>query len=66
MADARETAEWAPGHRLYILFSIQGPLEEFRLPEIESVAQLLNIPFSWPVKPDYTVRPYSFSVPRAS
>ncbi|CDR49595.1 RHTO0S28e01288g1_1 [Rhodotorula toruloides] len=57
MADARETAGLAPGHKLYIFFSIQGPLEEFRLPEIESVAQLYNIPFSWPAKPDYT-RPY--------
>lgn len=56
MADARETAGLAPGHKLYIFFSIQGPLEEFRLPEIESVAQLYNIPFSWPAKPDYTVR----------
>ncbi|GEM08499.1 RNA methylase [Rhodotorula toruloides] len=57
MTDVHETAGLASGHKLYILFSIQGPLEEFRLPEIESVAQLYNITFSWPVKPDYT-RPY--------
>lgn len=45
----------APGHHLYILFGVQGPLEEFRLPEIESVAKLFNIDYSWPVEPDHTV-----------
>ncbi|TKA57830.1 hypothetical protein B0A53_00979 [Rhodotorula sp. CCFEE 5036] len=48
----------AAGHRLYILFGVQGPLEEFRLPEIESVAKLFNIQYSWPVEPDHT-RPYT-------
>ncbi|GAA5992743.1 hypothetical protein JCM10908_006911 [Rhodotorula pacifica] len=48
----------AAGHRLYILFGVQGPLEEFRLPEIESVARLYNINYSWPVRPDHT-RPYT-------
>lgn len=45
----------AAGHRLYILFGVEGPLEEFRLPEIESVAKLFNIQYSWPVEPDHTV-----------
>lgn len=62
------------GHRPYILFGVQGPLEEFRLPEIESVAKLFKIDYSWPVKPDYTVSerasermsPRAFPAPRAT
>ncbi|GAA5821891.1 hypothetical protein JCM11251_004765 [Rhodosporidiobolus azoricus] len=46
-----------PGHKLYLLFAVQGPLEEFRIPEVESVCKLLNVEYSWPVTPDYT-RPY--------
>lgn len=53
---AADCAGLAPGHRLYVLFGVQGPLEQFRVPEIESVARLLDIPYSWPYTPDYTVR----------
>ena len=56
MEDERQIG-LAAGHRLYILFGVQGPLEEFRLPEIESVAKLFQIDYSWPVKPDHTVSP---------
>ncbi|GAA6026152.1 hypothetical protein JCM8202_003712 [Rhodotorula sphaerocarpa] len=55
---AADCAGLAPGHRLYVLFGVQGPLEQFRVPEIESVARLLDIPYSWPYTPDYT-RPYT-------
>ncbi|GAA5894968.1 hypothetical protein JCM6882_008255 [Rhodosporidiobolus microsporus] len=47
----------APGHKPFLLFAVQGPLEEFRIPEVESVCKLLNVEYSWPVTPDYT-RPY--------
>ncbi|GAA5868123.1 hypothetical protein JCM8547_003351 [Rhodosporidiobolus lusitaniae] len=47
----------APGHRAFIFFSVQGPLEEFRIPEIESIAKLVSVELSWPVAPDHT-RPY--------
>ncbi|GAA5990901.1 hypothetical protein JCM11641_002876 [Rhodosporidiobolus odoratus] len=45
------------GHRLYLLFGVTGPLEEFRQPEIESLAKLLKVDLSWPVPHDST-RPY--------
>ncbi|GAA5889952.1 hypothetical protein JCM8208_001178 [Rhodotorula glutinis] len=54
---AAYTAGLAPGHRLFLLVCVQGPLEGFRLPELHSVAQLYSIPISWPSPPDST-RPY--------
>lgn len=48
----------AADHRPYLLFGVQGPLEQFRLPEIDSVLQLFQIPHSWPTSPD-PLRPYT-------
>ncbi|GAA6052254.1 hypothetical protein JCM3770_007402 [Rhodotorula araucariae] len=57
MDDAAYTAGLAPGHKTFLLYCVQGPLEGFRLAEIHSVAKLFRIPLSWPAKPDST-RPY--------
>ncbi|GAA6029717.1 hypothetical protein JCM8097_001017 [Rhodosporidiobolus ruineniae] len=54
---ASEMTGLVPGHRLFLLFAVQGPLEDFRNAEIESICSLLNIDFSWPTPPDSS-RPY--------
>lgn len=63
-AQAAYTTGLAPGHRLFLLVCVQGPLEQFRLPELHSVAQLYSIPLSWPAPPDSTVRPVSLPLLR--
>ncbi|GJN89847.1 hypothetical protein Rhopal_002836-T1 [Rhodotorula paludigena] len=57
MSEEAFTAGLKPGHTAYILFCVQGPLEEFRIPEILSIIQLFALDVSWPVPPDHT-RPY--------
>ncbi|TNY17135.1 hypothetical protein DMC30DRAFT_420071 [Rhodotorula diobovata] len=57
MDDPAYTQGLAPGHRIFLLVCVQGPLEGFRLPELHSVAKLYNLPLSWPAPPDSS-RPY--------
>lgn len=56
MSEEAFTAGLKRGHTAYILFCVQGPLEEFRIPEILSIIQLFALDVSWPVPPDHTVR----------